>query len=84
MSDRVRAALRGGGSIEVSVRTMHREGLQIRVREVLYNAESKETTMLTTAELDAAADPDALIRDTAVALVHKAHIRYEARKEDET
>ena len=83
MPNILRTALAGGGSADVTIRLDADGTVKIYAHEYYCRLDARRDAVITKEELDAAEDPDALIHDTAIALIHDCHIRYEGRAEAE-
>ena len=83
MSNILRTALAGGGSVDVRIRLDASGVVKIYAHEDYGRLDARRDALITAAELSTAEDPDALIHDTAIRLIHDCHIRYEGRAEAE-
>lgn len=81
MNDRMRKALHDGGKINITIEFVRPGNIQFCVHESAFRLTGIERGEITKEALDAAADPDALIRQEISAAVRKNHISWEARQE---
>lgn len=81
MSDRMRKALHDGGKITIAIAYNHVTGFEYYIHEDAFRLTGIERGTITKEALDAAADPDALIREVISEAVRKNHIAWEARQE---
>ena len=79
MSDKLRTALRGGGSIRVSIDTDGGGDFRLLVTECWERLTGVHRLTIPAWELDEAAAPDGLIREKLTELVDR-HLNVEARK----
>lgn len=79
MSDKLRTALRGGGSIHISVETDGSGDFSLLVTESWERLTGINRTTIPAAVLAQAPDPDGLIRERLEDLVGM-HLNWEARK----
>lgn len=82
MSDKLRTALKGGGRILISINVWANGNLHLSVTEEWARLTSPVQTVITADHLAAAEDQDAVIREELTRMVQKAHINYEAHKEE--
>jgi len=82
MSDKLRTALKGGGRILISISVWANGDFHLQVTEEWARLTAPEHAVITAAQLAAEADPDAAIRAELARLVDKAHINYEAHKNE--
>lgn len=78
MSDVTRTALKGGGTIRISVNMTAGGSFELQVTESWGRLTSVERSSIPAEELDAAEDQDAMIREELTRLVRRAHINWEA------
>lgn len=78
MSDRLRRALQGGGSIHISIETDKTGDFQLLVTESWERLTGVRRETVPASVLAAAPDPDGLLRERLKALVDN-HINVEAR-----
>lgn len=79
MSDRLRTALRGGGSIHISIETDGTGAFRLLVTESWERLTGVHRDTVPAGVLAEAPDPDGLIRERLEALT-KNHLNVEARK----
>jgi hypothetical protein len=84
MSDTLRTALKGGGSLKIAIDHIAGGGVHIRVDEYWYRMTSVEDMTITAEQLEASGNPDGLIGAEISKLVAAAHINYEVRKKRTT
>lgn len=80
MSDVMRTALKGGGSLMISINRWENGDFHLCVTEDWARLTSIERAVVSAEELDTAKDPDGLLRDTALRLVGKAHMNWEVNE----
>ena len=81
MSDRMRKALCDGGKITITIENTRMTGLRYCIQEDAFRLTGIERGEITKEALEAAEDPDELIRQEVSAAVRKNHISWEARQE---
>ena len=81
MSDRMRKALCDGGKITITIENNRMTGLRYWIQEDAFRLTGIERGEITKEALEAAEDPDELIRQEVSAAVRKNHISWEARQE---
>lgn len=81
MSDRMRKALCDGGKITITIENNRMTGLRYCIQEDAFRLTGIERGEITKEALEAAEDPDELIRQEVSAAVRKNHISWEARQE---
>jgi len=81
MSDRMRKALHDGGKISVTIEYNCAKGILYSVREEAFRLTGIKQGEIRKETLEAAEDPDALIRDVISEVVRANHIAWEAREE---
>ena len=81
MSDRMRKALCDGGKITITIENNRMTGLRYCIQEDAFRLTGIERGEITKEALEAAEDPDELIRQEDSAAVRKNHISWEARQE---
>lgn len=81
MSDHMRKALRDGGKITVTIEYNYIKGICYCVHESAFRLDGFKSGEISKEALDAAEDPDALIREEVSDAVRKNHISWEARQE---
>ncbi len=81
MSDRMRKALCDGGKITITIENNRMTGLRYCIQEDAFRLTGIERGEITKEALEAAEDPDELIRKEVSAAVRKNHISWEARQE---
>ena len=81
MSDRMRKALCDGGKITITIENNRMTGLRYYIQEDAFRLTGIERGEITKEALEAAEDPDELIRKEVSAAVRKNHISWEARQE---
>ena len=84
MSDVMRTALKGGGSLMISIEHGTNGDFYLRVTENWARLTSIERAVISAEEMNAAEDPDGLIGAEITKLVEEAHISYEAREKGGT
>lgn len=83
MSNILRTALKGGGKISIFIDFLPNGDFQLRVTENWARLTTPEMkTVVTAKQMDAASDPDTMIRSELERMVEKAHINYEAHIRD--
>lgn len=80
MSDILRTALKGGGRLLILVDRWANGDFHLEVTEDWARMTSIRRGTVTAEQMDAAADPDKLIEETAGKLVAAAHINSEVEK----
>lgn len=80
MSDVMRTALKGGGSLMISINRWENGDFHLCVTEDWARLTSIERAVVSAEDMNAAEDPDGLLRDTAMRLVGKAHMNWEAHR----
>lgn len=81
MSDRMRKALCDGGKITITIENNRMTGLRYCIQEDAFRLTGIERGEITKEALEAAEDPDELIRKEVSAAVRENHISWEARQE---
>ena len=81
MSDHMRKALRDAGKIDITIEGDHKGNLKFCVHESAFRLTGIRRGEIAREALEAAADPDELIRREVSAAVRKNHISWEARQE---
>lgn len=81
MSDRIRTALKGGGRISISIDVSSKGGMELWVSEYWERLSAVERKEIPAEELNAAEDPDGLLRETLERMVQKAHMNWEVHGE---
>ena len=81
MSDHMRKALRSAGKIDITIRGEYDGNIKYSVHESAYRLDGFQRGEITKEMLEAAEDPDGLIRDVVSEVVRKNHIAWEARQE---
>lgn len=76
MSDILRNALRDGGSISIKIDMWANGDFHLYVTETCARLTSPHQSVITAAQLDAAEDPDDMIRAELERMTSKAHVRY--------
>lgn len=84
MSDVMRTALKGGGSLMISINRWENGDFHLCVTEDWARLTSIERAVVSAEEIDAAEDQDGLLRDTLVRLVGKAHMNWEVARQPQT
>ena len=80
MSDVMRTALRGGGQTKISIDRWPDGDFHLCVTEFWARLESIERAVVSAEDMNAAEDPDGLLRETALRMVGKAHMNWEAHR----
>lgn len=80
MSDVMRTALKGGGSLMISINRWENGDFHLCVTEDWARLTSIERTVVSAEDMNAAEDPDGLLRDTVIRMVGKAHMNWEAHR----
>lgn len=80
MSDIIRTALKGGGSITIQINRRSNGDFHLGVVEVWSRLTSPKQSVITAAQMDAAEDPDGLLREELKRLTDEAHMYYEAKE----
>ena len=81
MSDHMRKALKDGGKITITIENNRLTGIRYCVQEDAFRLTGIERGEIAKEALEAAEDPDAIIRQEVSAAVRKNHISWEARQE---
>lgn len=79
MSDQLRTALKGGGSINIFIDRWANNDFHLQVTENWARLTALDQAVITAEQLDAAEDPDALIREKVLRMVEKSHINHEVK-----
>lgn len=80
MSDIMRTALKGGGTIRISINAKADGDFHLCVTEDWARLTAVEWATIPAEKLAAAEDPDAVIREEVTRIVRKAHMNWEARE----
>lgn len=80
MSDVMRTALKGGGSLMISINRWENGDFHLCVTEDWARLTSIERAVVPAEEMNAAEDPDGLLRETALRLIGKVHMNWEAHR----
>ena len=80
MSDKLRTALKGGGRIIISVDRWANGDFHLCVTEDWARLTSIERATVSAEAMNAAEDPDGLLRETVLRMVGKAHMNWEAHR----
>ncbi len=81
MSDRMRKALRDAGRITITIEGDYNGNIKYRVHESAFRLDGFKSGEFVKADLDAAADSDAMIQAGISEAVRENHILWEARQE---
>lgn len=81
MSDRMRKALHDGGKITITIAYNRVKGFEYCIQEDAFRLTGIERGVIAKEALEAAGDPDALIREVISEAVRKNHIAWEAKQE---
>lgn len=84
MSDVMRTALKGGGSLMISIEHGTNGDFYLRVTENWARLTSIERAVISAEEMNAAEDPDGLLGDTLARLVGKVHMNWEVARQPQT
>lgn len=80
MSDVMRTALKGGGQITISIERWANGDFDLCVSEYWARLTSIERAAISAEAMNAAEDPDGLLREELTRLVQKAHMNWEAHR----
>lgn len=80
MSDIMRTALKGGGSIHILIDAQSNGDFVLWVEESWARLTAQENVTISAEQLAEAEDPDGMIREELIRMVRKAHINWEAHK----
>lgn len=83
MKDKLRTALRGGGSVQILINVWANGDFHLWVTEEWARLTAVKQSVITAEQLDAAEDPDAMIREELECMVEKAHLNYEVKGKPE-
>ena len=81
MSDTLRTALKGGGTIMIFVNKWANGSVELQITENWGGVTSVKKSLIPADNLNAAEDPDGMIGEKIAALVNAAHINYEVKPE---
>lgn len=84
MSDVMRTALKGGGSLMISINCWENGDFHLCVTEDWARLTSIERAVISAEEMNAAEDPDGLLGDTLARLVGKVHMNWEVARQPQT
>ena len=80
MSDIMRTALKGSGSIRISIDMQTTGDIELLVTESWERLTAVERAAVPAERLEEAEDPDGVIREELTRLFRKAHLNWEAHK----
>lgn len=80
MSDIMRTALKGGGSIDILIDARSNGDFELWVKESWERLTAVENVIISAEQLAEAEDPDGVIREELTRMVRKAHMNWKAHE----